>query len=274
MNYDKTEIGKRIRKMRKAAGFKSQSSFGAALKTDEAGDGKAIDRKTIARWEYGERLPDLDIMLQMCEMFNCDLDYLLGTLEVRTHDTKFIKDETGLTEEAIEELREYNKDSLIYYYRNPAYSGGSIEEYVLQFISYILTCDEDPDDPYPYGATTLETILDEIRNLNEVKKSLETYPPHLLDVCRRAYEDSANVSNVKTNLRDKYREFLLLNYGAYKEDLKQDLPRSSKEEILDLADSVFDFLEIEDKRSFFEFDVMQKMLSLIQRFTEAHDYLY
>lgn len=232
----------------------------------------------VYRWfrtdePYTSFMPDALQLDIICEVCDCSPQHLLDPRSTTSRiENQNIYDEIGLTEEAIDELRQYNEACLTYYDRDP--SGGSIEEYVLQFISYILTCDDDPDDPYSYGATTLEEILDGIRNVIEAKKELETYPPVLLDICRRSYEDAANLSNIKADLHDKYYRFLLINYDAYKKKLDQENPNWSKDEIIDHAFTIFDFLEIEDRSRFTEFETMEKMVSLIREFTEMRDSLY
>lgn len=130
MKYDAQKIGNRIREMRKHAGYKSQAAFGDALKPDDPE--RAIDRKTIARWEDGERLPDLDTMLQMCDLFNCDLDYLLGTLEAKTHDIQFIMNKTGLSEHAVNVLIDYRD------FENEWGDGDDVTAAVPNFISFIV----------------------------------------------------------------------------------------------------------------------------------------
>ena len=69
---------------------------------------------SISQYESGERTPNDDIKLKMCELFNCSLDYLLGKTDVRNIEQEFKfayhKEMEGLTEEEIADaLRFYKK---------------------------------------------------------------------------------------------------------------------------------------------------------------------
>ena len=43
--------------------------------------------------------------MDLTELYHCDLDYLTGRLDQKTHDLQFIHDQTGLSEKAIEKLQ-------------------------------------------------------------------------------------------------------------------------------------------------------------------------
>lgn len=65
------QIGQRIAEERRLAGYRSQSDFATALGLSEG------SRQTIGNWESGRVLPEITLLLKMCKMFNCDLNYLL-----------------------------------------------------------------------------------------------------------------------------------------------------------------------------------------------------
>lgn len=87
----------RIRTIRIKHGYKTLQSFADALHVSIA---------NVKTWEREKRpvLPRLDTLLDMCDLFNCDLDYLVGRIEEPTHDIKFIHEKTGLSVEAIQKL--------------------------------------------------------------------------------------------------------------------------------------------------------------------------
>lgn len=103
--YNKDEIGKRIRAERKAAGFKSAESFGDELN---------IGRSQVEQIEQGKRLPALDTLVRMAEMFNCEIGYLLCETgyECKTRTKTDIQKETGLSERAVERLLDLQKDTI------------------------------------------------------------------------------------------------------------------------------------------------------------------
>lgn len=61
--------------------------------------------KTYRTWEKGRTSPDVDNLIRLSELYdNVSTDYLLGLIEEKNHDLKFICDYTGLSEDSVEEL--------------------------------------------------------------------------------------------------------------------------------------------------------------------------
>lgn len=102
MEYDLKAIGKRICKERKEAGL-SQGKFAESLHLSQD------SRQTIAKWENGKVLPALEYLLSMCDLFNCELGYLLCEYDCKTKTATDIHTKTGLSEEAINVLINLNK---------------------------------------------------------------------------------------------------------------------------------------------------------------------
>ena len=101
VKYDCKKIGKRIKNERKKLGF-TQSEFAEKL-------GYGVNsRQSIAKWESGEKMPDLNLLLNMCDMFGCELGYLLCEFDCKTRTATDIKKETGLSEKSIEKLHNFN----------------------------------------------------------------------------------------------------------------------------------------------------------------------
>lgn len=98
MNYDKKAIGKRIKKERLAAGFKNQGSFAQKMSYHED------SRQTIGNWENGKIMPSLTDLFKMCEIFDCELGYLLCEYDCKTRKATDIQTATGLSENAINAL--------------------------------------------------------------------------------------------------------------------------------------------------------------------------
>lgn len=97
MDYlkDKKEIGKRLKAIRKTK-YKSQETFAEAL--------NILDRKTVSKWETGETEIPITRLSEICNLLDCDLDYLFGKIEVSKNQTNNIMLETGLSEEAAKVL--------------------------------------------------------------------------------------------------------------------------------------------------------------------------
>ena len=69
---------------------------------------EAIDTsvESVRDWEQGRRPPNGENLFRLCELYDCDMDYLIGRIECSTHDIQFIHDQTGLSESAIRKLQE------------------------------------------------------------------------------------------------------------------------------------------------------------------------
>lgn len=90
-------VGERIKKERNRDNHK--------LTLDELAAQINVARQTISRWEQGKGIGPTVLDLQrMCDVFGCDYGYLIGDYECRTRKATDIRDETGLSELAIDNL--------------------------------------------------------------------------------------------------------------------------------------------------------------------------
>lgn len=62
---------------------------------------------TLRRWERGEKIPDTDVLGKMCELFDCDMGYLLADYPTKRHETADVSEITGLSPEAVERLNSF-----------------------------------------------------------------------------------------------------------------------------------------------------------------------
>lgn len=60
--------------------------------------------QTISNWETSRSKITVDDMIKVARFFKCDLDHLVIGMEEPTHKIKFIREETGLTVDAIRKL--------------------------------------------------------------------------------------------------------------------------------------------------------------------------
>lgn len=97
MDYitDKSKIGANLKKARKAK-YKSQDAFAEAIDVS--------DRKTISKWETGETEIPTKRLPKICNLLECDMDFIFGKIDVFKNQTKNIMEETGLNEEAVKIL--------------------------------------------------------------------------------------------------------------------------------------------------------------------------
>lgn len=96
---DKKLIGQNLKKARKAK-YKSQESFAEAI--------GVLDRKTISKWETGETEIPMTRLAEICNLLNCDMDFIFGKIDVFKNRISNITDETGLHEEAAKVLTDSN----------------------------------------------------------------------------------------------------------------------------------------------------------------------
>lgn len=101
MRYNFKKIGKRIKDERKLAGYKSQDAL-----CDYIGEHnyRSIKRQTLAKWENGEEMPPLDVLCTLCELFDCEVGYLLCEYDCKTRTKTDIHALTGLSDNAIDSL--------------------------------------------------------------------------------------------------------------------------------------------------------------------------
>lgn len=71
-----------------------------------------ISRETIRSWYYKDHLPRIPSLKLLCDILDCDADYLIDRREETTHDRTFIRHETGLSEEAIIQLQKATDTSI------------------------------------------------------------------------------------------------------------------------------------------------------------------
>lgn len=99
------DFSKRLRKERKRLKMTQKQL------ADEIG----VDIKTIGNWEQCNTLPKkLDDALALCNLFECDIDYLFGRQKEKTKTATDICEATGLKAEAVKYLldnKKYNWDA-------------------------------------------------------------------------------------------------------------------------------------------------------------------
>ena len=87
----------------------------AGLTQEELAKKIGVSTKTIMNWEQkvkANTLPTLGTLLQLAELYDCDLDYLTGRIDCKTHDLQFIHDQTGLSEKAIGKIQKLHSGQI------------------------------------------------------------------------------------------------------------------------------------------------------------------
>ena len=100
MLYSWHIIGERIRKNRKSLGL-SQEQFAEKISQTTH---KPLKRQTVAGWENGEPVKKLEQLAAMCNLFQCDMSYLLCECDTKRLASQSLSQTLGLSEWAIDTL--------------------------------------------------------------------------------------------------------------------------------------------------------------------------
>ena len=142
-NYSKYSFSDILRNRRRSCGYKSCSKLAIALlpPVDAFSEryyyDKSVEtlRKKIERWENGQAEPTISEFKQLCDVLECDPEYLWGICPTPRRETKQSMDITGLSENSInffvrqketaEELQKHAKNDpdLVYWSQNNWHRG-------------------------------------------------------------------------------------------------------------------------------------------------------
>ena len=102
MKYDTEIVGKMIKKEREQRGM-TQAELASEL---------GVSYKQISNYERGKLLPPLDNLLGFCNIFDCELGYLIGEegYETKTKLMTKICELTGLSEESVQSISDLTND--------------------------------------------------------------------------------------------------------------------------------------------------------------------
>lgn len=111
--HDFVKIGERIKSERKTMGV----SLDEMSEKIENNYGYKISRQALSDIEKGNSTKafTVDLIDIFCEMFDCDAAYLLCEYDdCKTYNNQFIHDQTGLSKDAINKLKGYNRQMRYY----------------------------------------------------------------------------------------------------------------------------------------------------------------
>lgn len=99
----------RLRTRRKALGIKSCERLWALIYPDLMVTENS--RRKIENWESGKAEPTISEFKKLCEVLECDPEYLWGSIDSPKRDTQTIMDITGLEEEAVDMMIKIAKEA-------------------------------------------------------------------------------------------------------------------------------------------------------------------
>lgn len=70
-----------------------------------------VSKQTVNYWLSGRNRMTVEQLSNICKILNCDMDYLTGRIKEKSHGKKYICEQTGLSEMAVNALIESKKIS-------------------------------------------------------------------------------------------------------------------------------------------------------------------
>ena len=95
MTYNPEALVERLKKARKESGYSLEKVAELC---------NVQQYQTVSKWENGKVMPSLEKMLALCNIYGCELGYLLGEYDCKTRTATDIHKEIGLSEVAISRL--------------------------------------------------------------------------------------------------------------------------------------------------------------------------
>lgn len=134
----------RLKEVRIKRGYKTQSALAEAY--NKRYNPNAINTSgilgSIKKWESGRSVPTIEKLDNLCELLDCDVNYLLGKIDCTNYQATEFKAQTGLSETTYERLKELydrkKEDKQIY--PNTITELDVLENIINQHNSDILNC--------------------------------------------------------------------------------------------------------------------------------------
>ena len=101
--YSERYIGDRIRQRRNEIGLTQKE---LAAKINPVTSIETAPHTQVAQWESGKKKPGTDALIRLCNALDCDIDYILGAIDVPRRAVYDIKGQTGLSDSAVNSLVE------------------------------------------------------------------------------------------------------------------------------------------------------------------------
>jgi len=185
--FDPVKTGTRIRELRMRKKL-SQQELANCLK---------VKRESIAKWESGDRELKATPLVDIADFFQVSTDYLLGIVDYRSRnaDIQGICEETGLSSEAVEALRDMNTGAAEDWEYSAPYQK-SQKEGAYQLINALLDRDE---------------LLEDLLLLAKQIEDVATADQHLCaDSLEKNAQNKESGLTLSPHEMKEYREYLVI----------------------------------------------------------------
>lgn len=273
MKYDIAAIGKRLTDERKKHHL---------TKLELAEAIGYSDQRPITSVERGDNIFPLDVMLELCEIFDCELAYLLCEQDCKTRAATDICEETGLSEKAIKIL--HNQIDL----KSKLREIGLNDTFpvVTSFIDYYIQ----------HGYENMQSIMKYLnQKINFEKLKKDVYYNKLLSIYKEAvnakgvwnaYGYSSAADDFYNKLEEMLKQELLEDIKDSNEQIKKMIeenaalndtekseflnkiptPEESIDEYMYPYINTFETLKNNDNIHYFEFDIEKSFLDVVERY--------
>lgn len=158
---------------------------------------------TVQSWEQGKSTPTAEVLCNICDLLDCDADYLLGRINQRTHAIEDAHQYTGLSPEALEQLHEY-RENLSEYPASEEFNKMEYAEiyhpYYQAFALYLIDEILVGSKAHKLSAGTLNSLYTKIYE-DEIAVESDDYKTDEDD-------DSSDTEEERKKLADECREFV------------------------------------------------------------------
>ena len=195
------------------------------LTQEELAEKLDISRDTVIRWENPKHkaLPSLEELIKLCNLYECELSYLLCEQECTIKDTQAIRNYTGLSERAIEVLHEIK----LLDENNPSRVSqliavnSMISESGLEFLAYIqsvigakvLLDSKLAEAPDNLNVEDIGIVADFESMLESCRNHLNIMKDEAIEALRRFMQDSLKLRQTEKAATKRINELISILYS-------------------------------------------------------------
>lgn len=225
--FEKAIFAERLKRQRTARGYRSQEAFAKAF-NECFRNGENLDGNkpyagilgTIKHYEdpTHKSMPRLDIVVEMCQLLECDIDFLLGYIDFPRHIQQVVHDEVGLSEKAVFRLvgQAHPENAFIDFllcsdsFYELDYTFTNLQNHIEWFNSCVASIHQ-----CEAGANSLD------RNSAEYKELDDTWNALMESAKRWGAEQNVNIYRMGIlfgSMLDQYKKERVTDYGSHRED--------------------------------------------------------
>lgn len=99
--YDKWKFGERLKDRIKVKYLEDSEKYSYCKNQEIFAEKMNIDRRTLSSWQNSSTYPTIEQLLTICELLECDADYLLGMNDEPLKTEREISEKTGISQKVL-----------------------------------------------------------------------------------------------------------------------------------------------------------------------------